>query len=292
MSKRNNNVKFPRAKKWKQAEDELILANYLNSKKYYNLTLVELKKMFDKAGFQRSQDAIRNRAYVLRRDKLATGYYRRQDWLSGAKWGYFDIETTGFKANFGHMLSWAMYVPNTVGSEYAYTRTAPLTYDLGNGYGEVDAHENGEVFYDVITRGEAIDPKKFDKRITKSLLKAIDSVDIVVGYYSTRFDVPFVRTRALYHGLRFPGHQEKIHLDLYYRVRSLLKLGRNTLDQATSFFGIEGKNHVRGDIWNAARVGDQEALTYVLNHNVEDVQILAELHNKIGGFRQIPRRSL
>ena len=293
MSKRNNNIKFPRAKKWKNAEDELILTNYLNSRKYFNVSLVDLKSMFDKAGFQRTQDAIRNRAYILRRDKLVAGHHRRQAWHDGAVWGYFDIETTGFKANFGHMLSWAMYVPEVPGT-YNAVRLDPLVYDLGNGYGEVDAHstEKGNVYFDVITRNEAIDPTKFDKRITKSLMKAFDKVDILVGYYSTRFDVPFTRTRVLKNGQRFPLYQEKMHVDLYYSVRHLLALGRNTLDQATTFFGIEGKNHVQGNIWNAARVGDQEALKYVLDHNVEDVQILAELHNKIAGFRNVTRRSL
>ncbi len=291
MSKRN--IQFPKNKRWSNVEDELIYTNYLNSRKFFNVSLVDLKKMFDKGGFLRSQDAIRNRAYLLRRDKLVAGYHRRQAWHEGARWGYYDIETTGFKANFGHMLSWAMYVPEKPGT-YEATRLSPLVYDLGNGYGEADAHstEKGNVYFDVITRAEAINPQKFDKRITASLMKAFQHVDILVGYYSTRFDVPFTRSRVLANGQRFPLYQEKMHVDLYYSVRHLLALGRNTLDQATKFFGIEGKNHVQGHIWNAARVGDQEALRYVLDHNVEDVQILAELHNKIAGFRNVTRRSL
>ena len=295
MSKRNKNTKFPRNKKWGEDEDWLIQEYYL--RKSYALgipySIEKMKQMFDHQGYQRSRDAIRNRAYLLRRDKLVAGHHRRQAWHDGATWGYFDIETTGFKANFGHMLSWAMYVPSTPGT-YEATRLDPLVYDLGNGYGQADAHstDQGTVYFDCITRKEAIDPTKFDYRISKSLMKAFDSVDILVGYYSTRFDVPFTRSRVLHHGLRYPLYQEKMHVDLYYSVRHLLALGRNTLDQATNFFGIEGKNHVQGKIWNAARVGEQEALKYVLDHNVEDVQILAELHNKIAGFRNVTRRSL
>lgn len=283
-----------RNKKWSTEEDHLIQYYYLRKALSLGIpyTMEQMKKLFDRRGFKRSQDAIRNRAYILRRDKLVGNYHNRQKWLDGARWGYFDIETTNFQANFGHMLSWAVYLPDEIGT-YNAERVEPLVYDLGNGFGEVDAHANGRVLYDAITRREAINPNKFDKRITKSLLKVIDEeVDILVGYYSTKFDVPFVRSRALYHGLRFPQYQEKIHLDLYYRVRALLKLGRNSLDQATNFLGIEGKNHVQGSVWNAARVGDKQALEYVLAHNIEDVQILAELHNKIGGFRNITRRSL
>lgn len=289
MSK-NRNLNTPKTKKWSASEDELITETLVRPRKGHTMT--QVKTLFDLRGYNRSQDAIRNRAYVLRRDKLAGAHHSRQGWLTGARWGYFDIETTGFKANFGHMLSWAMYVPKELGA-YQATRIEPLVYDLGDGFGSVTAHgDEGDVYYDVITRNEAINPNKFDERITRSFLKSIENIDILVGYYSTRFDVPFLRSRALAHGLRFPLYQEKIHVDLYYSVRHLLALGRNSLDQATQFFGIEGKNHVKGSIWNAARVGDQEALSYVLNHNVEDVQILAELHNKIGGFRNITRRSL
>jgi DNA polymerase elongation subunit (family B) len=277
-------------KKWSEKEDDLIITHIVNKRKPWTMT--QMKAWFDNLGFDRTQDAIRNRAYLLRRDKLVGAHHRRQGWLDGARWGYFDIETcSGFKANFGNMISWAMYIPDKPGV-YQATRVEPLVYNLGEGYGQIDAHNNGVVLYDAITRREAIDHTKFDKRIVGTLCEAFKRVDILVGYYSTKFDVPYIRTQAVHHGHRFPLYQEKVHLDLYYTVRNLFQLSRNSLDQACSYFGIEGKTHVDYAIWQAARVGNKEALEYVLNHNIEDVQILAELHNKIGGFRNVTRRSL
>jgi DNA polymerase elongation subunit (family B) len=207
------------------------------------------------------------------------------------KFGYLDIETTSFKANFGHMMSWAMYIPDRP-QDYLVDQKGPIAYNLENGFGVDDPNFGGKVLHDQYRRSEAIDWRRFDKRICKSLLKALDQVDMVVTYWGTGFDVPFIRTRCLAWELGFPKYMEKLHLDLYYSVRPLLKLGRNTLDQATAFFGIEGKNHVDYEIWNRARVGDKEAMGYVIDHNIEDVKILAVLHSKIGGYRQITRRSL
>ena len=280
------------AKRWTAREDGMIERLYLVKHPRVPITIDRLHENFEGAGYNRSRDAIRNRAYLLRRGVLVEAYNRRQSWIDGMRFGYLDIEVTGgFKANFGHMISWAMYIPDEP-QKYLVNQTGPVAYDLENGFGVDDPNFEGEVLYDWISRRDAINWKRFDKRITKSLLKAIDKVDILVTYWGTGFDVPYMRTRALYWGFPFPKYQEKLHLDLYYNVRSLLKLGRNSLAQATAFFGIEGKSQVDFDVWNRASVGDQEAMEYVIEHNIEDVKILAVLHSKIGGYRQITRRSL
>jgi uncharacterized protein YprB with RNaseH-like and TPR domain len=204
------------------------------------------------------------------------------------KVGYLDIETTNFQANFGFMLSWAMYIPDKPLTYITAPGITPVTYELE----DIVTANPGTTKWDVIKRREAINWKKQDYRICKSLMKALREVDLVVTYYGTKFDVPYMRSRALYHRLDFPKYQEVLHLDMYYRVKALLKLGRNTLDQATEFFGIEGKTHVKPTLWNRARVGDKEALEYVLDHNIEDVKILAVLHSHLAGFRNITRRSL
>jgi uncharacterized protein YprB with RNaseH-like and TPR domain len=204
-----------------------------------------------------------------------------------------DIETvSGFAANFGNMVSWAMYIPHD-----SYEYNAKWVDQQSTKYQETpmgieDAEKEGKVVYDAIRRSEAIDWRKFDKRIVRSFIRALDDVDMVVTYWGTGFDVKYLRSRALFWGLRFPKYQEKLHLDLYYANKNLTKMGRNSLAQITQFLGIEGKNHVRADMWNRARVGDPEAMEYVVNHNIEDVKILAMLHNRLSGFRNVPRRSL
>jgi DNA polymerase elongation subunit (family B) len=257
------------------------------------LSIPELTEKLKEYGFSRTQDATRNRIYILRRKYWMGAHQRRQSWLTGARFGYMDIETvSGFAANFGNMVSWAMYIPNESYEYNARWLDNESTKYQERPMGVEDVEKEGRVVHAAIKRTEAIDWKKFDKRITRDFIRALDEVDIVVTYWGTGFDVKYLRSRALYWGLRFPKYQEKLHLDLYYLNKNLTKMGRNSLEQITQFLGIEGKNHVRADMWNRARVGDPEAMEYVVNHNIEDVKILALLHNRLSGFRIVPKRSL
>jgi DNA polymerase elongation subunit (family B) len=292
MSKKQ---KSSQGRKWSNQEDQVLKDFYLSPPNRYSpvLTIAETKKKLAEYGFNRSQDAVRNRIYTLRRKYWMGAHQRRQSWLTGARFGYMDIETvSGFAANFGNMVSWAMYIPNDSYEYNARWLNEQDTRYQEQKMGVEDVEKEGEVIYDAIKRSEAIDWKKFDKRITRNFIRALDKVDIVVTYWGTGFDVKYLRSRAMYWGLRFPKYQEKLHLDLYYANKNLTKMGRNSLQQITQFLGIEGKNHVIPEYWNRARVGDPEAMEYIIDHNIEDVKILARLHRELSGYRPVPKRSL
>ena len=157
------------------------------------------------------------------------------------KQGIFDIETTGLKANWSHLLCWCMKEVNS---------------DL--------------ITFDLITRKEARD--KNDYRIIKSCVKEIRRFDRTMGWYSSRFDMPYVRSRAEFHGIPFPTYKEALHTDLYYIARSKLALHSNRLQAVCQFFGIDSKNHpMTPELWARAGRGDKDALEEVLTHCKEDV---------------------
>lgn len=265
-------------KRWTDDEDFMILDRYVRAPKRKRLSLAQLTVLFHIEGYNRTQDAIRSRAHFLRRMVQQEGTRERQEqWFDGATFGFLDIETYGFKANFGLMLSWAMFVPDEV-----------RVRDDGT----MDVAPSGKTYFDAMSRKEAINYKKLDKRITGTVLDAIEDVDIVVGYYSTKFDIPFIRTRAAMWDYPRILYQDKYHYDMWFTVRSLYKLTRNSLEQACAMVGIEGKTHVDYALWDRARLGDGKAMQYILEHNIADVEILAELYNRISGQRPLPRRSL
>lgn len=178
------------------------------------------------------------------------------------KVGYFDIETTGLKANFDYMLTYCIKTRNK--AEYKT--------------GVIDVKE--------------IRRFKFDKKIMANLIRDISDYDVVVTYYGTGFDIPFVRTRALYWKQDFPQFGYIQHKDVYYMVKSKLRLHRNSLDAATRFLGIKGKNHINGEIWNKAKLGDVESLDYVLDHNIRDCVILEKLHKRLELFAKKTTKSI
>ncbi len=173
--------------------------------------------------------------------------------------GFFDIEVDNLKADFGTVLSWAI-------KEY-----------------------NGGTEHSVITQKELMNGT-YDRRVVKEFLEAIKKYDILVGYYSTRFDIPYMRSKALHFGYHFPGNvlkkningkffirPEMLHWDLFYAARRVFATSRKSLAVITAYLGIEGKTPITGAVWNAAKYGDKKALKEVLKHNIADVEITESL---------------
>lgn len=178
--------------------------------------------------------------------------------------GFFDIEATNLQATFGYMLSYCIK--------------------------ELD----GETLYGVVTP-EEIHSGVFDRNIMQKCLDDIRKFDRIVTYYGSnnRFDVPFIRTRAIYHGLDFPVWKELKTTDVYTWVKYRLRLHRNRLETACDFFGIPSKGHrLQPDIWIKALAGNQEAISYILEHNKEDVESLEALWKRLRHLCNEPGTSM
>lgn len=229
------------ATKWTE-EEILILDKYSRT----NKSAFELYQMLRIAGYNRTYKAVTRKIESLglrKPERYATGH--------DMTIGYLDIETTGFSANIDLMLSWCIK-------------------------GRGDKNVAGAW----ITKEELMSPTQ-DARIVELLVEEMNKYDVVYTYYGTRFDIPFIRTRALHHGTYFPLYKKKSHKDLYYPVKSKLKLHRSSLMAATEFFGIAGKTRVLPEHWAKARWGDEKSMKYIYDHNVADVVILEKLHRKL-----------
>jgi len=179
----------------------------------------------------------------------------------GYRIGYFDIETDNLNADFGTVLSWCI------------------------------KQKGGEIKYDVVTKEELFNGD-LDRRVVNSFVEELKQYNIIIGYYSALFDGPYMRAKALHYGIPFPGYGDLYHWDLYFTVKSKLKISRKSLDNACDYLGIVGKTPIDKDFWRKAKYGDKESLDYVLDHNKGDVVILEELHDKLDFTRKWNRTSI
>lgn len=171
--------------------------------------------------------------------------------------GFLDIETSNLKANMGIVYS----------------------YCIKDG-------KSDNVLYRVITKKELFSDD-MDKAVITQLVEDIRKFDILVTYYGTRFDIPFIRSRAVHHGIDYPAYGENIHIDLYYLIRNKFQLTRNSLQTACAFLlGHTDKTLVEWKYWMKAMQGNQEALDYILEHNKYDVLDLEKLYDKVIPFRK------
>jgi uncharacterized protein YprB with RNaseH-like and TPR domain len=179
------------------------------------------------------------------------------------KIGFFDIETSNFKANFGIVYSYC-----------------------------IGSSEDDSILERVITPGE-LKSKGMDKNLIAQCIKDLMKFDRVVTYYGTGFDLPFVRTRALFHGLDFPHYTEILHTDVYYMVRGKLRLSRNSQEGAHRLLcGKSEKTHYGTDEWTRAMTGYVPALNYIIEHNRIDVQELKNLYMVMCNFSAKNKRSI
>lgn len=176
--------------------------------------------------------------------------------------GYFDIEATNLKADFGIMLSYAFKV------------------------------RGKDKIYSNVIQQKDINSLKLDKPLVKQCLEDMRRFDMIVTYYGTGYDLPFTRTRAMKWGLDFPEYGALIHHDLYYVARAKLSLSRKSLENVGKLIGVgELKNHLDPDIWTQALL-NPKARAYILDHNERDVILLEKAHDRLMPYVKGIRRSV
>lgn len=200
--------------------------------------------------------------------------------LDGTRIGYLDIEADNLYPDFSTMLSWAIK----------------------------ERGPEGKTAADVVTKRELF-KGTMDKRIVKSCIDEMLKYNIIVTYNGDWYDIPYLRAKAVHLGLEFPGfdmmpkvlRSNKVvwrvqptlyHWDLYQVVKRKIRLSRRSLANVCDYFGIVGKTPLDKAVWRAAKYGDKKALDLILEHNVGDIVILEELHDKLAPAIQWARRAL
>lgn len=235
--------------RWTKDEMDL-MSRYFTSamtdmKLYENLSIL---------GTGRTYEAMSRKLRYMRSE----GWIKNKDAaLKKLRVGYLDIETTNLAANFGIILCW--YIKEK-GKE---------KYDFG-----------------CVTKQELFDFKE-DKRIVAELLDALKNYDVIYTHYGAdrRFDIPFIRTRAIQHGLedKLPKYMEKFIFDTWLIAKNKLRLHSNRLDVIAEACNIKTihKTPLSPSIWNKARYGHPESMKYVMDHNKQDVRLLEAVHAKL-----------
>lgn len=176
--------------------------------------------------------------------------------------GFYDIETSNLNADFGLMLSYAV------------------------------KERKGNVQHGLITPEELNSPAQ-DSRLVRELITILQTYDRIVGFYSRKFDLPYIRTRAMAHDIHFPGFGEIKHTDLWAWVKFKMKLHSNRLAVAAPFLNIPAKGHqLNGKIWTRALAGHKPSLKWILEHNIEDVHSTEQLFERLLPFNRLTNTTI
>lgn len=124
-----------------------------------------------------------------------------------------------------------------------------------------------------------------DRYVLREFQKVMEQADMQVTWYGSRFDLPFVQTRAMMGGLkpfaRIP------HVDAWRIARFQLKLNSNRLDTVSRAIPLGAnenrklKTPIDGQHWVKGKAGYTTALKYIESHCRADIEVLEEVYRTL-----------
>lgn len=125
------------------------------------------------------------------------------------------------------------------------------------------------------------DKNQDDKKLLIELVKNLNEADEIVYQNGDRFDLPWIKTRALYYDI--PMYPVYKTYDTLKKMKAHLYLNSNKLDYAQKFLGGKGKLETGGfDLWKKVHLDDNRtALKKMMKYCDRDVIELENLFNKI-----------
>lgn len=120
------------------------------------------------------------------------------------------------------------------------------------------------------------DKNQDDKGILAALIPIIEQADEIIFHNGSRFDLPWVRTRALFHDL--PPVPDVREIDTLKWARSKFYFNSNKLDYIAKYLGIGGKLKTEFGLWKDVVLNkDTAALKRMADYCANDVILLEKV---------------
>jgi uncharacterized protein YprB with RNaseH-like and TPR domain len=125
------------------------------------------------------------------------------------------------------------------------------------------------------------DKDQDDKAALSTFLKELAKADEAIAHNGDRFDIKWVRTRALIHGLEMGPNIQTI--DTLTKVRKYFYFNSNRLDYVAQFLGVGKKTEGTSfDLWKKVTLdNDLTALKKMVRYCKNDVVILEKVYDKL-----------
>lgn len=229
-------------------------------RKYYYSKKNEKLILDGNKTFERIEPIIKNIPKILERSKHVTKSASSKLFFNPDEMniGVFDIESTGLTGDFSCILC-AVVKPYGRGKEQVF---------------KIDLDKR--------------DMLEAEKDLLLEFLPVLASFDGLAGYYSTRFDMPLIRTRCMFHGI--PAPKKIKHFDAYFTIRRTVNPTTRRMDRINEINrltdeSLPEKSKLGVKEWTGATFRrDKESLDYIVEHCVKDVQVLESIIDKYMDF--------
>lgn len=123
--------------------------------------------------------------------------------------------------------------------------------------------------------------KQCDKVLLKKFIKELNKADEIVAHNGDRFDIKWIRTRAIYHGLEMRHTYNMI--DTYKLCKKYLNLPSNKLSEVAKYYHLPNKLDSGGlQTWIDVVVNkDKNALDRMIEYCNGDIITLEAVYEKL-----------
>jgi len=125
-----------------------------------------------------------------------------------------------------------------------------------------------------------------DEKLVQLLVPVLDEADEIIAHYGDGFDVPWIRTRALYHGI-ITGVWKTVDTKAWACKHFLLPT--NKLDDIAQYLGLGKKLKTEYDLWRDITFkDDQKKLRRMIEYNKHDVELLEKVYDHLKRYSPPP----
>ena len=126
------------------------------------------------------------------------------------------------------------------------------------------------------------DAKQSDKKMLQEFIKVANTADELVGHNGDKFDLAWIRTRCVFHGIpMFPKYSS---LDTLKKARSGFRFNSNRLDYINKFLGGKGKQGSYAGLWTEVMNDEEGAIEKMIKYCVNDIKILEDVYKKLSPY--------
>ena len=124
------------------------------------------------------------------------------------------------------------------------------------------------------------DAKQDDKKMLEKFIQIANDADELVGHNGDRFDLAWIRTRCLFHGISmFPNY---VTIDTLKIARSKFKFNSNKLNYIADFLGFGQKIKTDFNLWkNIVLHKDKKAMEEMIKYCKKDVILLEKVYKEL-----------
>ena len=116
----------------------------------------------------------------------------------------------------------------------------------------------------------------------KKFMDEYNKADQVVFHNGDKFDLPWIFTRCILHGIEF--YPNVATIDTLKRARKF-KFNSNKLDYLSKFLGFGAKTDTKYSMWvDILMKNDKDVLKQMVDYCKNDVVILEKLHNVLDKY--------